>query len=99
MEAGKPGVQGEIVFRIDRKEAYRVYDRFEEDEITVLPQGDFEIRMRCLVDDWVYGLILSFGPSARVLGPDWVREELAARIRRMGESYGMALLRDADEGM
>jgi predicted DNA-binding transcriptional regulator YafY len=99
MEAGKPGVQGEIVFRIDRKEAYRVYDRFEEDEITVLPQGDFEIRMRCLVDDWVYGLILSFGPSARVLGPDWVREELTARIRRMGESYGMALLRDADEGM
>ena len=88
MEAGKPGVQGEIVFRIDRKEAYRVYDRFEEDEITVLPQGDFEIRMRCSVDDWVYGLILSFGPSARVLGPDWVREELAARIRRMGEMYG-----------
>ena len=60
----------------------------EEDEITVLPQGDFEIRMRCSVDDWVYGLILSFGPSARVLGPDWVREELAARIRRMGEMYG-----------
>ncbi len=86
--SGKEGEPGEIVFRIDRKEAYRVYDRFEEDEITVLPRGDFEIRMRCSVDDWVYGLILSFGPSARVLGPDWVREELAARIRRMGELYG-----------
>lgn len=78
----------EILFRIDRKEAYRVYDRFEEDEITVLPQGDFEIRMRCPVDDWVYGLILSFGPSARVLEPDWVREELEIRIRKMGEVYG-----------
>ena len=79
----------EIVFRIDRKEAYRVYDRFEEDEITVLPQGDFEIRMWCPVDDWVYGLLLSFGPSVRLLGPDWVREELERRIRRMAELYGI----------
>lgn len=77
----------EIVLCIDRKEAYRVYDRFEEDEITVLPQGDFRIRMCSRVDDWVYGLILSFGPSARVLGPDWVREELENRIRQMGEIY------------
>ncbi len=78
----------EIVFRVDRREAYRVYDRFEEEEITVLPQGDFEIRMQCPVDDWVYGLILSFGPAAVVLEPDWVREELAARVRQMGELYG-----------
>lgn len=78
----------EIVFRVDRREAYRVYDRFEEEEITVLPQGDFEIRMKCPMDDWVYGLILSFGPAAVVLEPDWVREELAARVRQMGELYG-----------
>lgn len=78
----------EITLRVDRKEAYRVYDRFEEEEITVLPQGDFEIRFCCLVDDWVYGLILSFGPSARVLGPDRVRRELAERIRRMAQMYG-----------
>lgn len=78
----------EIVFRVDRREAYRVYDRFEEEEITVLPQGDFEIRMQCPVDDWVYGLILSFGPATVVLEPDWVREELAARVRQMGELYG-----------
>ena len=78
----------EIIFRIDRKEAYRVYDRFEENEIRVLSDGDFEIRMWCVVDDWVYGLILSFGPSARVLEPDWVREELGGRIRQLAEMYG-----------
>lgn len=89
METEKSGIPGEIVFRIDAKEAYRVYDRFEEDEITVLPGGDFEIRMCCSVDDWVYGLLLSFGPSARVLGPDWVREELERKIRKMAEIYGI----------
>lgn len=79
----------DILLRIARKEAYRVYDRFEEEEITVLPEGDFEIRLRCPVDDWVYGLILSFGPSARVLGPGIVREEMAGRIRQMAGVYGL----------
>ncbi len=87
-DPGDPGTLawGEILLRIDKREAYRIYDRFEEEEIKVLPEGDFEIRMHCLVDDWVYGLILSFGPSARVLGPDWVRKEL---IRRIGQMAGM----------
>lgn len=80
-------VVSEVVFRLDRKEAYRVYDRFEETEITVLPEGDFEIRLCCSIDDWVYGLILSFGPSARVISPEWVRRELAERIRQMARIY------------
>lgn len=79
----------QIVFRVDRKEAYRIYDKFEEDEITILPSGDFEICMRCIVDDWVYGLILSFGASARVLAPALVREEIARRIQKMAEVYSV----------
>ena len=78
----------EVIFRVDKKEAYRIYDKFEEEEITVLPQGDFEIRLYCPVDDWVYGMILSFGPSARVLRPEWVKRELAERIRQMSQGYG-----------
>lgn len=77
-----------ITLRIDKKEAYRIYDRFEEDEIAVLPQGDFEIRFGCSVDDWVYGLILSFGPSAELISPKWMRRELAKRIRQMAQEYG-----------
>ena len=77
----------QIVLRIDKKEAYRIYDRFEEEEITVLPSGEFEIRMNCFLDDWIYGMILSFGPSARVVEPDFVRHEMAKRIRFMAEPY------------
>lgn len=64
-------------------------DKFEESEITVLPEGDFQIRICCPVDDWVYGLILSFGPSARVLGPRRVKKELAERIRQMAQIYDL----------
>lgn len=77
----------EVILRIEGKEAYRIYDKFEEYEITRLEDGDFEVRMWCYVDDWVYGLILSFGPSARVLGPENVRKEMEKRIGLMKEMY------------
>ena len=63
---------------IDKKEAYRIYDRFGEEEIEVLPDGNFMVHMHAEVDDWVYGVILGFGPSARVLagrrsgGVSWI---------------------------
>lgn len=77
----------EIVFQVDKKEAYRIYDRFEEEEITVLPEGDFLIKIKYPLDDWTYGLLLSFGPSAKVLEPAWVREEMVSRIEEMLRSY------------
>ncbi|MBO5523118.1 MAG: YafY family transcriptional regulator [Roseburia sp.] len=83
-EAVKPE---KIVFRIDKKEAYRIYDRFEEEEITVLPEGDFLITMDCLLDDWVYGFILSFGPSAKVISPEAVKEKMAEKIQEMYRNY------------
>ena len=73
----------EIVLRIDKTEAYRIYDRFEEEDISVLQNGDFLVRSWYLIDDWVYGLILSFGPSAEVLEPPYVRDEVKKRIAEM----------------
>lgn len=77
----------EIVLWIDKCEAYRIYDRFDEDEITILPDGHFEVHYHCTLDDWVYGLILSFGPSAKVLEPESVRVEIQKRIHAMGRLY------------
>lgn len=75
-----------VVLRIDASEAYRIYDRFEEDEIEE-EDGGFLIRMNCMVDDWVYGLMLSFGPSAEVLEPVWMRSEVEQRLRQMINKY------------
>lgn len=77
-----------IDLRIDQKEAYRIYDRFEEEEIEVLPDGNFMVHFHASVDDWVYGLILSFGPSAEVVAPEEVRQEVSRRILEMAERYG-----------
>lgn len=77
----------EITIWIDKKEAYRIYDRFREEEITVLPDGNFKVQMNCVLDDWVYGMILSFGPSAQVLKPKFVRQEIQKRIKKMLKKY------------
>ena len=86
MEANMETCQ--ITVQIHGKEAYRVYDRFEEEQISVLPDGNFEICMECsVVDDWIYGLILSFGPSARVVSPKEVQNEICRRISEMRDLY------------
>ncbi len=85
-----PSVYGpapEITLWIDKKEAYRIYDRFEEEEITVLPDGNFTVCLNCYVDDWIYGMVLSFGPSAQILAPEWMRSEMRRRIDAMRKLY------------
>ncbi len=77
----------EITLWIDKKEAYRVYDRFDDSELKVLETGDFLVRVNYVVDDWVYGLILSFGPSAKVLEPEHIREEVVRRLGEMLDNY------------
>ena len=72
---------------IDKKEAYRVYDRFDESELEQLPDGNFLVRCAYPLDEWVYSLILWFGPSAKVLEPECIRVEVQKRIKRMLENY------------
>lgn len=79
--------QVRIKLLIDNSEASRVYDRFEEEEITVLENGDFLIDIRYLVNEWVYGMILSFGSSARVLEPVEVRDEVLRRVEKIRDRY------------
>ena len=77
----------EIILQIDKKEAYRIYDRFDEEDIKILSSGDFIVSINCPVDDWLYGLILSFGPSAKVVSPEFVKEECINRAQKILKNY------------
>lgn len=76
-----------VVMWIDKKEAYRVYDRFVESEIEVLEDGNFQVRVTYPLDEWVYSLILSFGASVKVLEPVEIRDEIKKRIAKMQKIY------------
>ncbi len=76
-----------ITMWVGKQEAYKVYDRFEESEIEILEDGNFIIRVAYPIDEWVYGLILSFGASAKVLEPAEIREGVKGRIAAMQKNY------------
>lgn len=77
----------DITLWIDKKEAYRVYELFDEDEIWQLEDGHFLVKRQYWLDEWVYSQILSFGPSAKVLAPKEVAEEMKRRINEMIKCY------------
>lgn len=76
-----------VEVRIAKSEAYRVYDRFDEEEITVLADGSFLIKLDWVRDEWFWGLLLSFGSAAKVIAPEAAKEEMYRRIRSMAAVY------------
>ena len=78
-----------LTLLIDKSEAFRVYDRFEEEEITVLENGDFLVHVKYLMDEWAYGVIFSFGAAAEVIEPAEVRTEILRRLKKMQLRYRM----------
>ena len=65
----------------------RLYDDYDEDMITPNGDGTYTLTVEFPVDDWVYGYILSFGPSVRVASPEFVRLGIEERLRRTLELY------------
>lgn len=57
--------------------AYRVYDEFDEDCITLQEGGSLLVQVTFPDDGWLYGYLLSFGAGVEVLEPPRVRERLA----------------------
>ena len=76
-----------LVVEISKKQAYRVYDEFEKENIKQMPNGDFLVEVEFPETDWIYGYILSFGEFAKVVAPEYVRNEVKKRLRRSLGNY------------
>lgn len=82
MEAGPVNEPVGLTLRIDGSQAFRVFDLFEEEEISREKDGSFLIRTAFPIDSWVYGMILSYCPYVQVLEPEWIREEVRGILAR-----------------
>ena len=67
--------------------AYRVYDEFDENQVIAQDDGNFMITTTWPEDDWVYGTILSFGEWAEVLEPEYMRQLIKEKAKKIYESY------------
>lgn len=65
---------------VDASQAYRVLDEFDEDEIQMQSDGSFHITLWYYPDEWVFGMLQSFGAYIEVLSPASMREALHTRL-------------------
>lgn len=76
-----------IVLKINKELSYRVYDEFEETNITKLENGDFIVSLELPLNDWVYGYILSFGEHIKVLEPTDIRDKIIDKLKKNLDNY------------
>lgn len=80
-----PSIQ--LVLRIDASQAYRVFDEFEEEQITKEQDGSWLVTVEYPEDEWVYGYLMSYGPYAEVLAPAHIRDMLKERLQLAANRY------------
>lgn len=82
IQENKPQIPQETIkLKISGTQAYRVYDEFDEEQIQKEKDGSFIVTMTYPEDDWVYGLILSYGNYAKVLEPIRIREIIKNKLK------------------
>lgn len=73
--------------RIAPEMSYRAYDEFEPGNIEKLSDGFLAVTAFYLEDEWVYGMIMSFGEYAEVLEPEHIREHIKNRLSKTIKIY------------
>ncbi len=76
-----------VRLRFPRGMAYRVFDEFEESQVTRGENGDFLVTAPMPVDDWVVSFLLSFGTQVEVIEPTYLRGLLAEKVMELYEKY------------
>lgn len=71
-------VQLKLKFQPDS--AYRVYDDFDDSLVAKNPDGTMEVKVEFIEDQWIYGYLLSYGPSVEVLEPEHIRDILRTKM-------------------
>lgn len=76
-----------LVLKFDLAARQRIADMFHPDEVTLLPDGSFQIEVVMKPDEWFYGMILSFGGQVKVESPNFVAQQVVRRAEQIIERY------------
>lgn len=76
-----------LTLEISKERAYRVYDDFERENITKNENGDFIVKVDYPENDWVYEYILSYGEYIKVIAPEYSKNIIKEKIKKMQKNY------------
>ena len=77
----------EVLLRVDKLMAYRIFDEFPNENIKRTSDGDFDVKINYIEDEWLYGYLMSFGSSAIVVEPKRIREIIKNRFQKGLDNY------------
>ncbi len=69
-----------VQVKIAPQGAYRVFDEFDENEITRNQDGSFTVATSLPENEWMFHYILSFGTDIEVLAPQNIREMIQGKL-------------------
>ena len=85
--AEKQNPYTDLKLKIQPEMTWRVLDEFSEDEAEKQPDGSFIVSITWPENDWLWGLLLSFGKHLEVLEPPHIREAIREKAQEIAETY------------
>lgn len=76
-----------LELEISKEMAYRVYDEFENEEISKKEDDNFIVKVEYPDNEWVYGYILSFGEYIKVLSPERAKKIIKDKLEKTLKKY------------
>ncbi len=76
-----------VTLRVAQDNAERVFDEFHPDNVKRDIDGNYLVKGEYPENDSLYEYILSFGESAEVVSPKWIRDTVIERVKNMYKRY------------
>jgi predicted DNA-binding transcriptional regulator YafY len=83
----KPPHLTKITLLFPERRRAHVEEYYHETDIHCMPDGALRVVMEIPEDEWVYGMLLSYGPDVEVLAPEHIRGIIADRAEKIKKIY------------
>ena len=80
-------VYSTIVLRFAKEISYRVYDEFDNTQISTEVNGDLIVSVEMPEDEWLIGYLLSFGTQVDIVEPAHLKDIVAKQAKSIYEKY------------
>lgn len=76
-----------IVLRFPKNVSYRVFDEFDQTQVSKEENGDLIVSVEMPEDEWLIGYLLSFGTQVDIIEPAYLKDIVAEQAKKIYEKY------------
>lgn len=76
-----------VTLRFSPLVRHRVGDSFSPEQISIQEDGSLRVQAELALDEWFYGMVLSYGDQAVIEAPELAADEVMRRAHKIVEQY------------